>query len=100
MHEPHYTEEPKLPTMIRVGKAGFLLSMAGLTIGGAIVKVVDAFVPGVKGNGIPPWAWPILIVIWAPGLFGFALSFYSIARYPYLNLATGGGPNIALSSRW
>jgi hypothetical protein len=29
-----------------------------------------------------------------------ALSFYSIARYPYLNMATGGGPNIALSSRW
>jgi hypothetical protein len=49
---------------------------------------------------MPPWGWPILIAIWTPGLVGCVLSFYSIARFPYLNMATGGGPNIAATSRW
>lgn len=100
MQQRPVIEESKLPAAVRIGKAGFVLSLLGMSLGGGVVRVVDALIPGVKGNGIPAWAWPILIAVWTPGIVGFVLSHYSIARYPYLNLATGGGPKIAVTSRW
>jgi len=95
----NFIEYSKLPKVIRWGNWGILISLAGLVIGGAIFKIVNLFFPGFLGNGIPPWLWPILILIWTPGALGLLVSFYSIARYPYLSMATDGGDRIISSSR-
>lgn len=98
--DSHAIDPARLPAVVRIGQGGFALSLAGLSLGGLAVKLIDIVFPGVKGQGVPAWLWPILVGIWTPGIVGLLLTFYAIARYPYLNLATGGGPRIAAASRW
>lgn len=96
-----YIEHSRLPGIIRLGNWGIWITVLGLVAGGAIMSIVDLFfIPGIQGNGIPPWLWPILILIWMPGFIGLLISYYSVARYPYLSLATGGGPALIVSRSW
>ena len=74
--EAETSAESELPVVIRIGKYGISLCLASLLIGGAAAKIIQAVVPGIKGNGIPNWLWPILITIWTPGIVGFVLSLY------------------------
>ncbi|MGI9516762.1 MAG: hypothetical protein ACR2NP_06950 [Pirellulaceae bacterium] len=62
------------------------------------MSVIDLFVP-VRGNGIPAWGWPILILLWTPGIVGILPGYYSIARYPALSLSLDWQPTFT-STRW
>ena len=82
-----FIDPSKLPLEVRLGNWGIATSIGLLVIGNVVAKGLDKIFPG---NGPPVWLWPVLYIIWTPGILGFLLSFYSIVRYPYLSLATGG----------
>ena len=91
-------EHKHLPRSVRACFHGITLSLVGLAAGGLIANVVDNFIP-VMGKGIPLWLWPILIVIWTPGIVGIVLGYYAIMRYPYLSLAMEWTPTLT-STKW
>lgn len=97
-HQQQTISDDKLPWPVRACFHGITLSLLGLSAGGLATNVIDIFAP-IRGNGIPIWLWPILILIWTPGIVGLCLGYYAIIRYPYLSLATGWQPTLT-STRW
>ncbi len=90
--------EDQLPWTVRNSYFGISLALLGLSAGGLVMQVIDAFVP-IAGKGIPGWLWPVFIIIWAPGIVGVCLGYYAVIRYPYLSLAIEWTPTLT-SNRW
>ena len=89
---PPAFDDAAFPAVVRWGRWGIVLSGLGLAVGGATTKLAGAFVPGLRGGGVPGWMWPVLVAVWTPGVAGLLSAAYSVARYPYFSLATTGGP--------
>lgn len=58
--------------MTTAGGAMLGLSLLSMMVGG---KIISIFFPELKGNGIPPAMWYVLIPIWSIGIIGLLLLF-------------------------
>ncbi len=79
---------------------GVAFTMVTLAIGRSMMTLASEVVPGLRQQIPSGVLWGTLILIWIPGVLGLLTSFYTVARYPYVSLATGGGTRIITKKNW
>ncbi len=89
-----------LPRSVRWSMGGVAFTMVTLTIGRSMITLASEVVPGLRQQIPSGVLWGTLILIWIPGAVGLLISFYTVARYPYVSLATGGGTRIITMNNW
>ena len=86
------------PRSVKFAFVGIQVALVSMAVGGIAIQIIELFVP-VKGNGIPWWGWPLLTLIWIPGIVGILTGYYAIIRYPYLSMAIEWTPTLS-DRRW
>ncbi len=85
---------PNLPLLVRLSNTGIMVALSLIVVGKATMAILRVTIPNIDQK-IPLGMWTaIWLLIWIPGLFGLVASLYTVARYPYLSLITGGGPKL------